>query len=385
MTEKSEIVNRLNEIHTLVGELRDRVEAVDSTRFEPPEPEPPPPPPPPPEPEPEPPPPKPEPEPGQGPALGYMATRRRELLDAGGVPFVARGMEAWYGPNAQAERKRFLDAIAASGCNAVRLQLPGKLPVRNDKLQEMSVADIEALILECYARRLVFYMNVDSMPGAGGQAWFGRTNVRQMLQRPDIRKNLVIDATIELPGDVEKDKALVGRWVADSKAVIKKFRDWGYVSPLLIGTLNSGRFLRALLDHGREIVDSDPLKSDVLNCQMYWGQGYAGGWCYEWPNGYTKGDEGIAAAFRDIAAAPVCIQLGFDAFDSGGDWKPMPLDLQMRLADECGVSALFWNWKDPNPTNPNDVVSNAMDASALTDVGRKVVPWIRRAKKATGF
>lgn len=350
-------------------------------------------PPPKPQPEPEPPPPKPEPqpeppkpEPGPGPALGYMATRGRQVLDAGGQPFLARGMEGWYGPNAQSERKRFLDAIASSGCNAVRLQLPGKLPVRNDSLQEMSLADIESLIRECYARKWVVYMNVDNMPGAQGQAWFGRANVRQLLQRPDIRRNMIIDATVEIVGDVERDKTLVGRWLADTKATIKKFRDWGYIVPLLVGTPNQGRYLRGLLDHGREIIESDPLKSALLNCQMYWGQGYEGtDWCYEWLNGYEKGDRGIEQAFRDIAAAPFPIQLGFDGFDSGGGWKPMPLELQMRLADECNVSALFWEWKDPSATNLNDVVRDAMDPSAVTDLGKRVLPWISRARKASGF
>jgi hypothetical protein len=103
--------------------------------------------------------------------------------------------------------------------------------------------------------------------------------------------NLVIDATIEEGGDGERDADVIA-WLADQKDVITKFRAWGYTQPLTIGPPNAGRFLRALLDHGQELVDHDPLHSLVLNAQMYWGR-YSGSWSYQGANGFSDGDEGI--------------------------------------------------------------------------------------------
>lgn len=358
-----EIVHRLQELHGTLGDLISEIQRPETV-------------PPPPEPE-------PEPEPETPPAPGLMCVRHRQLFDAGGKPVLVRGLEGWYGPNAQANVDRFFSAIASTGCNAVRLQMPGKLPLVDGKLSPMGIPDVDRLIRQCYAHNLICYVNVDNMPN-GGQSWFGRTDVREYLQRPDVRRNIIIDATIELEGDA-KDKVVVDRWFTEQKEVVTRFRDWGYKSPLLLGTPNAGRYLRGLLDHGQALVDHDPEHSLILNCQMYWAQGYSSGWCYEYLNGYPKGDDGVRQAFEDIARAPFLIQLGLDGFDSGGDWKPVPYRLQMQLCDQHKVGSLFWEWKDPSHSNPNDLTRDAFDPNALTDLGKAVLPWLRAAIKAAGF
>lgn len=281
----------------------------------------------------------------------------RQLLDSNGQPFLARGIEGWFGPNAQANMTTLVDGIASQGFNAVRLQL-----LTND------LTKIEPLIARFHSKGMVVYLTDDNMPGVGDD-WFGRADVRAMIERH--KYNLVIDATIEEGGNGES-AADVAAWLADQKRVITMFRGWGYTQPLTIGTPNAGRFLRALLDHGQELINHDPLHSLVLNAQMYWGA-YSSGWSYQQLNGFSSGNAGILQATAAVAAKPFLIQFGLDAKDSGGNWAAIPYELLMTEAQNKAIGTLFWQWKDPGANDPNSLVTNQLDPNSLTALGNNVI------------
>jgi hypothetical protein len=290
------------------------------------------------------------------PPDGLMHVVGRQLLDSDGVPFLARGIEGWFGPNAQANMETLVDAIASQGFNAVRLQL-----LTSD------LSKIEPLIQRFHAKGMVVYLVDSGIPGATD--WFGQEDVQAMVARN--QRNLVIDATIEEGGDGE-NAADVAAWLDDQKQVITRFRDRGYAEPLTIGTPNAGRYLRALLDHGQELVDHDPLHSLVLNCQMYWGE-YSGDWSYQGLSGFDPGDDGIRQATAAVAAEPFLIQFGLDASDSGGNWAPVPYDLLMSEVQDKQIGTMWWQWKDPGDDDPNSLVTDQLDASTLTPLGEIVI------------
>jgi hypothetical protein len=292
----------------------------------------------------------------QGPSGGVMRVAGRQLLDSSGAPFLARGIEGWFGRDAQENMPTLVDSIAELGFNAVRLQL-----LTND------VTRIEPLIQRFHARGMVVYLTDANMPGVVD--WFGLPAVRAMVERNE--GNLVIDATIEEDGDGE-NAADVKRWVATQKAVISTFRGWGYTEPLTIGTPNAGRYLKGLLDHGQELVDYDPLHSLVLNCQMYWGD-YGGGFSYQALSGFPAGDVGVQRAAAAVAAKPFLIQFGLDAADTGGDLAPVPYALLMTEAQAKGIGTMFWQWKDPGDDDPNSLVTDQFDPTTLTTLGNIVV------------
>jgi hypothetical protein len=257
-----------------------------------------------------------------------------------------------------------VDGIASQGFNAVRLQL-----------LTTDLVKIEALIKAFHAKGMVVYLTDDNMPhGLPFDEWFHQQAVIDMVGRNPY--NLVIDATIEEDGNGESD-ADVAAWLADQKAVITKFRSWGYTQPLTIGTPNAGRYLRALLDHGQELVDHDPLHSLVLNAQMYWGE-YGDdpdkwSWSYQYLNGFSDGDEGIREAVAAVAAKPYLIQFGLDAQDSGGGWADIPFELLMTEVQANGIGTLFWQWKDPGANDPNSLVTDQLNPASLTALGDIVI------------
>ncbi len=280
----------------------------------------------------------------------------KQLLDSSGKPFLARGIEGWFGPNAQANMPKLVDAIASQGFNAVRLQL-----LTND------LDKIEPLIARFQAKGMVVYLVDANMPNPSGVAWFGLAATRAMVERH--KYNLVVDATIEEEGDGED---AVPTWLAAQKQVITKFRGWGYTQPLTIGTPNAGRYLKAILDHGQELIDHDPLHSLVLNAQMYWGA-YSSGWSYQELNGFSPGNTGVKQATAAVASKPFLIQFGLDAKDSGGNWADVPYSLLMTEAQSKNIGTMWWQWKDPGDDDPNSLVTDQLDASSLTALGNVVI------------
>jgi hypothetical protein len=287
---------------------------------------------------------------------GEMRVEGRQLLDSSGAPFLARGIEGWFGSNAQANMPTLVDAIASQGFNAVRLQL-----------LTTELSSIEPLIQRFHAKGMVVYLTDANMPAA--REWFGLAGTRAMLERN--KRNLVIDATIEEPGDAE-NPAAVRAWLATQKEVITKFRGWGYTEPLTIGTPNAGRYLKGLLDHGQELLDHDPLHSLVLNCQMYWGE-YPGRFSYQGLSGFSAGDIGVQRAAAAVAGKSFPIQFGLDAADSGGNFAAVPYELLMIEAQAHGIGTMFWQWKDPGEDDPNSLVTDQLDPTTLTPLGEIVI------------
>lgn len=282
----------------------------------------------------------------------------KQLFDSSGAPFLARGIEGWFGPNAQANMPTLVDEIASQGFNAVRLQL-----LTND------LTKIEPLIQRFHSKGMVVYLVDANMPNPTGVDWFGLAATRAMVERNKF--NLVVDATIEEEGNGEFEED-VAAWLDIQKDVITKFRGWGYTQPLTIGTPNAGRYLRALLDYGQELIDHDPLHSLVLNCQMYWGA-YSSGFSYQGLSGFTPGDAGILEATAEVATKPFLIQFGLDAQDSGGNWAHVPYSLLMSEAQDKNIGTMWWQWKDPGENDPNSLVTDQLDASTLTPLGDIVI------------
>jgi len=292
----------------------------------------------------------------------------RKLLDSNGVSFLTRGIEGWFGPAAQANMATLVDGIASQGFNAARLQL-----------LTTDLTKIEALIKRFHSKNMVVYLVSPEVPSGGGNAWFGLAETQAMVKRN--RRNVVVDATIEEEGDGESD-ADVATWLVEQKAVITQFRNWGYTEPLTIGTPNAGRYLRALLDHGQELIDYDPLHSLVLNAQMYWGA-YTGDFSYQQLNGFSPGNTGIKEATAAVAAKPFLIQFGLDAQDSGGSWADVPYSLLMTEAQNKSIGTMWWQWKDPGDDDPNSLVTDQLDPTSITPLGDIVINTHAKSIKKT--
>jgi hypothetical protein len=292
-----------------------------------------------------------------------MSTDGNRLLDSDGKVFLARGVEGWFGPRAQGDLQTWVDAIASQGFNAVRMQL-----------LTTDLALIEEMIQRFHAKGMVVYLTDDNMPGfeeadpLRGEDWFSDEDVVTMIQNN--QRNLVIDATIEEPGDGEGD---VPAWFDHQVAMIEHFRDLGYTVPLTIGTVNFGRYLRGLLDHANELREHDPLDSLVFNAQMYWGK-YSGPFSYQGLSDYDEGDLGISQAAAEVAQQDFVVQWGLDASDDGGNNAAVPFEHLMTETQEHHIGTMWWEWKDPGngPGDANSLVFDQLEAE-LTELGEIVI------------
>ncbi len=310
-----------------------------------------------------------------GPTLGYMRVIGRKLLDAAGVPFVCRGVEAIVGPSRGPGAGRpggLTDQIAQAGSNAFR---PNKFG-RDGSSPGASLTDdqILAIFRRTAEVKMVPYV---VFPEDTGLGWFERPNVKAFLQG---QKNLVIDALLEAPGNMSA--ATVNTWMADAKAAITRLRALGYKHPLSIHSVQSGRNLNRLLERGAELIAHDPEHNLLLGCQMYW-PSTSWDWANEQGFGPTR-PENMREAFRRIEAAPFAVQLGFATGDENRARNPY--ELQLELAAKHQVGWLWWDW---NHGNTQDSLSNNDAGTDLTEAGRFVINasdhGLKTAAKATGF
>lgn len=297
-----------------------------------------------------------------------MRVEGRKLLDSSGKPVVLRGIEGWFGPNGEMNMEGLVDAIASQGFNALRLQT-----MTND------IRKIEPLIRYAHSKGMVYFLNDDHMDCVRQERfddYLGREDVQAMVERN--RHNMIIDVTIEEPEDAqggktsEENDQIVANWVQAQKDSIAQVRAWGYKQPLIIGTLNHGRYLRGLIDHGAEIIASDPENNIILNAQMYWGD-YDGDFSYQGLSNYSEGDVGIREAAKEVSEQPFIIQWGIDASDDGGGDAEVPYGLLMEEAERYGIGTLFWEWKDPDEGDANSLVTESDNANSLTPLGEVVI------------
>jgi hypothetical protein len=310
-----------------------------------------------------------------GPTLGYMRVVGKRLLDAAGVPFLCRGVEAIVGPSRGPAAGRpggLTDTIAATGSNAFR---PNKFGRDGYSVgHELTDDQILAIFRRTAELKMVPYV---VYPEDTGLPWFERPAVRQFLQS---QRNLVIDALLEASGGMTA--ATVNAWVADAKSAITQLRSWGYKHPLSIHSIQSGRNLNRLLERGAELIAHDPEHNLLLGCQMYW-PSTSWDWANEQGFGPTR-PENMREAFRRIEAAPFAVQLGFATGDENRARNPYELQLELAAQHQVG-----WLWWDFHHGNTQDSLSNDGTLTNLTEAGRFVIEasdhGLRTAAKATGF
>lgn len=311
-----------------------------------------------------------------GPTLGYMKVVGRKLLDAAGVPFLCRGVEAIVGPSRGPGAGRpggITDTIAQAGSNAFR---PNKFGRESGASPSSALTDdqILAIFRRTAELRMVPYV---VFPEDTGLSWFERPNVKAFLQS---QRNLVIDALLEAPGDMTA--ATVTAWMGDAKAAITRLRAAGYKHPLSIHSIQQGRNLNRVLERGAELIAHDPEHNLLLGCQMYW-PSTSWDWAKEQGFGPTR-PENMREAFRRIEAAPFAVQLGFATGDENRARNPYELQLELAAKHQVG-----WLWWDLHHGNTQDSLSNDGTLTNLTEAGRFVIETsnhgLRTASRATGF
>lgn len=269
-----------------------------------------------------------------------LRVQGRQLLDTCGNPVRLRGVEQvfGYGIDVDGSWLTLVDRIAASGANAMRM-LPN--------LDQLSLSDVDAILARAAGHGLIVYLS------PGDRSWFLEQDVRKALTR--YTPYLVLDAFQEPDYD---DPA---RWEEDATAAVTALRDAGYREPLCVVANLFGRDLPSALERGPRVVAADPLHNTLIDWQAYWGEsGY-----YQRHYGMT-----LEEALGKVRAASFPIQLGLTSDADPGD--PMDYAKVMALAEQGGVSWLWWNWYGPFGPPVFNLTEDGTTAG-LTAIGDEVV------------
>lgn len=258
-----------------------------------------------------------------------------KLMIRGFEQFIARGIDVGGSWDA------LIDEIAKTGANAVRI-LPAK---------DLTAAEIDAVIARIVGHGMVFNITRQE-PG-----WFEDPHLRAVLMKYE--PWLMLDAFNE---PVYDDRA---RWLDDVKASILAARAAGYRVPLNVLANHYGRDLPSVLDHGDEIVATDPMHNVILGWQAYWGSATA---ALAPQYGMTVTEGATAAAAKSFV-----VQLGLDYY-TDPEIDPLQLLDYQAMMETAAAHELGWLWWDfYNPFGRKNNATADGTATNLTAPGAVVV------------
>jgi mannan endo-1,4-beta-mannosidase len=282
---------------------------------------------------------------GGGPSTtAFLSTRGNVLTDTCGNVVIVRGVEQVFGLGIGANNSwlTLVDEIAKAGANAIRV-LPN--------MSQLKASDLDSILGRITAAGMVFNIT-GSGQGAAYAGWYAQPDIKAVLLKYE--PWLMVDAFNEPNYDDPT------RWLGDVKAAIAALRATGYRVPLNVISNQYGRDLPTALSHGREVVDSDPLKNTIVGWQAYWG---ASGW-YQKQYGMS-----LAVGVQRAATAGFPMQIGIDYFSDPGE--TMDYQSTMQAAAEQRIGWLWWDWY--NPFGNSNSLSVDGTAGNLTSFGQVVV------------
>lgn len=276
----------------------------------------------------------------------------RHLYDPCGEKVVMRGVEAGHATPYWVDGSNTVSEIAKTGSNTVRILVsyPPADKYGSD-LGYLNMQQTENLIKLALSKQML----PDVAIGDNRPETFLKPEVKEVLMR--YQDKIVIHAL------GEQTQGNVNQWVTDSKAGIASLRAAGYTAPLFVLANDYGRNLPTILNRGKEVFDSDPLKNVVFGWQAYWGQ----------PGNYYQNlygmslDQGMARV-RDF---PYPIQVGL--MRNSEVWidpsQIVDYKLAMTRAKEYEISWLWWDWVISQSSGS---ISTSGSYSNLSSVGREV-------------
>lgn len=269
-----------------------------------------------------------------------MRVSGHTLLDPCSNPIVIRGVEQvfGFGIDVRGSWLTLIDEIAKSGANAIRV-LPD--------LSQLQPSDIDAILARATGHQMIVFLS----PSQGNHTWFGRAEVKPVLQKYQPR--LVLDAFGEPHYD---DPA---RWHNEALAAVQQVRGYGYTGPLTVIGNQYGRDLPSILSRGPAMAASD--SQVIFGWQAYWGQS---GW-YQ-----IYYDMSLADGIYRASAQSFPVQLGLTSEADPGDL--MDYQAAMTEAQQHGVGWLWWNWYNPFGPSAFNLSSDGTMV-ALTSYGQTVV------------
>ncbi|WP_425582510.1 cellulase family glycosylhydrolase, partial [Streptomyces synnematoformans] len=296
-----------------------------------------------------------------------LHTEGGRLLEGNGNDFVLRGVNhphAWYTGELDSLRE-----IKQLGANSVRVVL-----ATGDRWTRSDVADVDNVVAQCKANRLICVLEVHDTTG------YGEEGAAVSLDRAadywiSVRDALVgqEDYVIVNLGNEPHGNQGYEAWAADTRGAIGRLRAAGFQHTLMADAPNWGQdWTNTMRTDAAAVAASDPQGDTLFSVHMY-------------------GVYDTAAEIEDYltsfteAGLPIAVgEFGHNHSDGDPDE-----DAIMRITRELGLGYLGWSYSgNSGGVEYLDMTVN-FDPAALTDWGRRFFNGadgiVATAKEATVY
>ncbi|MDT0441522.1 glycoside hydrolase family 5 protein [Streptomyces johnsoniae] len=281
-------------------------------------------------------------------AVGLRISDGR-LQESNGNDFVIRGVNhphAWY----TGETQSFAD-IKAQGANTVRVVLSS-----GDQWPETGVAEVESIVAECKANRLICVLEVHDTTGYGESA---------AAVSLDVAADYWLRVQSALEGEEDHIIVNIGnepfgnttyqQWTADTQAAVGKLRDAGYEHTIMVDAPNWGQdWTHTMRDNAQAVYDSDPTGNLIFSIHMY---------------GVYTSESVVRDYLTSFVNAGLPILVGeFGHNHSDGDPDE---DAIMGVTTELGLGYIGWSWSGNSSEVAYLDLVNGFDPGSLTSWGER--------------
>ena len=271
-------------------------------------------------------------------AYGQLQVNGRSLYDDCGEEVVFRGVENvihdqrinW----ANDPYGTYIDDIAATGTNAIRI-------IGGGFSKYGGPATLDDILDRC--------INKHNMWVSIAHVDWDNAEIRNVIKKYE---NFV---SLHAQGEVNHNDDQ--KWANDSKAVIDRFRGWGFKCPIELMTNEYGQNADVVLERGGEVFNHDPEGNVIFGVQIY-----------------SKYGDDPRYKIDELANFDHFVQIGVSLFTIGlrADWSSHTTETYKRVwnhAWEKGFSTFYWDFYGGDGDN----ISCDGTINCLTDVGRFLI------------
>ncbi len=251
---------------------------------------------------------------------GFMVSGTK-LLDANGNEFVMRGINhphCWF----LSQDETALPAIAATGCNTVRIVCGAGIQYTEDTVESLT-----KVIEQCKELEMICVLEVHDITGKDDIALLEQVTDWWISVKDALIGNeeyVILNIANEWVGKWDSNI-----WRDGYVAAIPKLREAGIKNTIMVDAGGWGQYGRSIKDFGVEVFNSDPDKNTMFSVHMY---GSAG-----------KNERTIETNLKGATEQDLCIIVGeFGYTHSDGDVNEAYI---MEYCDNNDIGYLGWSWK----------------------------------------
>jgi len=281
-------------------------------------------------------------------ATGFYVSGTK-LYDSTGKPFKIRGINhahSWYKNDSAAAIK----AIAAAGANTVRIVLSDGTKYTKD-----DASTVSQLLSLANQHKLIAILEVHDATGSDSTAaldsavnyWIG---LKSVLAGKEDR--VLINIANEWYGTWDSNG-----WANGYKSAIPKLRNAGIQHTLIADAAGWGQYPQSIVDQGKNVLNSDPLKNTMFSIHMY---EYAGG-----------NSSQVKSNIDGVLNQGLAVMIGeFGNKHTDGDVDEATI---LSYTEQKGVGWLAWSWKGNGSEWAYLDLAYDWSGTRLTDWGNTIV------------